>query len=246
MHGTLQISDPTNSLAAFYGTPRGAVAAEVLRERLAAFWPDLRGMGVLGLGYAAPYLPLWQDTAYRCLAAIPAPQLPPPLPGTAANACQVDEDRLPFPDLSFDRVVLIHAVEHADDSRRLLREVWRVLKDDGRLLVVAPNRLGLWAHVEATPFGHGTPYSSRQIASLLASALFRPERRDVGLFVPPVNVRLLLRGWPLWEQVGHAVAADLAGVTLTEAVKDAYSALPLGEPARRQVVLAEAVQGVGA
>jgi SAM-dependent methyltransferase len=240
MHGTLQITDPPNSLAAFYATQRGAVAAEVLCERLAAFWPDVRGMGVLGMGYAAPYLKLWQDTAYRCLAAVPAPQVPI----TAASACQVDEDRLPFPDLSFDRILLIHAVEHADDSRRMLREVWRVLKDDGRLLVVAPNRLGLWAHVEATPFGHGTPFSSRQIASLLASALFRAERRDVALFVPPVNLRLLLRGWPMWEQVGHAVAADLAGVTLTEAVKDAYSALPLGEAARRQVIVAESGQAV--
>jgi len=240
MHGTLQITDPPNSLAAFYATRRGGVAAEVLRERLTAFWPDLRGMAVLGLGYATPYLSLWQDTAYRCIAAIPAPHVP----AMAANACQVDEDRLPFPDLSFDRIVLIHALEHADDSRRMLREVWRVLKDDGRLLVVAPNRLGLWAHAEATPFGHGTPYSSRQIASLLAGALFRPERRDVALFVPPVNVRLLLLGWPMWEQVGHAVAADLAGVTLTEAVKDAYAAMPLGEAVRRQVILAEGAQAV--
>jgi hypothetical protein len=76
---------------------------------------------------------------------------------------------------------------------------------------------------------------------LLASALFRPERRDVALFVPPVDVRLVLRGWPVWEQVGHAVAADLAGVTLTEAVKDAYAAMPLGEAVRRQVVLTEGV-----
>ena len=113
MHGTLQITDPPNSLAAFYATQRGAVAAEVLCERLAAFWPDVRGMGVLGRGYAAPYLKLWQDTAYRCLAAVPAPQVPV----MAASACQVDEDRLPFPDLSFDRILLIHAVEHADDSR---------------------------------------------------------------------------------------------------------------------------------
>jgi SAM-dependent methyltransferase len=239
MHGTLDINDPENAVAAFYATRRGAVAAEVLRDRLAAFWPDARGMAVLGLGYTTPYLTLWQATAYRCVDAIAAPLSA----ATAGHACVVAEDRLPFPDLAFDRVLLVHAVEHADDSRRLLREVWRVLKDDGRLLVVAPNRLGLWAHVEATPFGHGTPFSPRQITGLLASAMFRPERRDVALFVPPVDWSLVLRGWPVWEQVGHAVAANLAGVTLTEAIKDAYSVLPLplGATVRRQVMVAESI-----
>jgi SAM-dependent methyltransferase len=219
MHGTLDIDEPENAVAAFYA--------------------DARGMDVLGIGYATPYLKLWQPTAYRCIDAIAAPLAP----ATAGHACVVAEDRLPFPDLTFDRVLLVHAVEHADDCRRLLREVWRVLKDDGRLLVVAPNRLGLWAHVEATPFGHGTPFSPRQITGLLASAMFRPERRDVALFVPPVDWSAVLRGWPVWEQVGHAVASNLAGVTLTEAIKDAYSALPLplGATVRRQVMAAEPV-----
>jgi len=237
MHGTLEITAPPGSAAAFYATPRGAIAADVLRDRLAAFWPDLRGQAVLGLGYAEPFLPLWQATAYRCIAAAPASLAPIAGP----QACLVAEDRLPFPDLSFDRILLIHAVDAAHDSRRLLREVWRVLKDDGRILVVAPNRLGIWAHVEATPFGHGTPFSARQIAGLLAASMFRPERRDVALFVPPVTWRFLLRGWPAWEQVGHAVAANLAGVTLTEAVKDAYAALPLGAVTRRQVIAPEPI-----
>lgn len=237
MHGTLEVNVPAGTAAAFYATPRGATAAAVLRDRLTAFWPELRGMNVLGLGYAEPYLPLWQDTAYRCIAATPAALAP----AGGRQACLVTEERLPFPDLSFDRILLVHGVEAADDLRRLLREVWRVLKDDGRILVVAPNRLGVWAHAEATPFGHGTPYSARQIAALLAASLFRPERRDAALFVPPVTWGLVLRGWPVWEQVGHAVATDLAGVTLIEAVKDAYAALPVAAVARRQVIAAEPI-----
>ena len=236
MHGTLPHSAPAGSVAAFYATPRGKVAAEVLRDRMRAFWPDLHGMSVLGLGFGSPYLSLWQATAYRCIDAIAAP-FGPASPG---HACLVAEDHLPFPDLSFDRILLVHGLEHADDLRHLLREVWRVLKDDGRLLVTVPNRLGLWANVEATPFGHGTPYSPRQIASVLASAMFRPERRDTALFVPPFNMRLLLRSWPAWEQIGHAMAPEIAGVTLTEAVKDAYAAMPLAEGLRRQVILPEA------
>jgi SAM-dependent methyltransferase len=237
MHGTLDIIAPPGSAAAFYATPRGATAAAVLRERMAAFWPEAPGMAVLGIGFPEPYLDLWRPGAYRCLAAIPASLAP----ATSRHACLIAEDRLPFPDLTFDRILLVHAVEAVDNTSRLLREVWRVLRDDGRILVVAPNRLGVWAHVEATPFGHGTPFSPRQIAALLAAAMFRPERRDAALFVPPLTWGPLLRGWPVWEQVGHSVATNLAGVTLTEAAKDAYAALPVGAVVRRTVVLPEAV-----
>jgi SAM-dependent methyltransferase len=250
MHGTISASPasepqanaaedapPAGSAAAFYASPRGNTAAAVLRDRMAAFWPDLTGMAVLGLGFAEPYLTLWRNTAYRCIAASPASRAPV----AGGHACLVLEDRLPFPDLSFDRILLIHGVDEAGDARRLLREVWRVLKDDGRILVVAPNRLGLWAHVEATPFGQGHPYSAQQIARLLAAGMFRAERRDAALFVPPVTAKFLLRGWEMWETLGHALARDLAGVILVEAVKDAYAALPTAQVARRHVLMPESV-----
>jgi SAM-dependent methyltransferase len=238
MHGTVQISPPTGSAASFYLTPRGRAAEAVLKDRMKAFWPDLQGQSVLGVGYPEPFLKLWQGQAYRCVAAIPAALAP----AQDGHACLVAEDRLPFPDLSFDRILLVHAVDAADDARRLLREVWRVLKDDGRVLVVAPNRNGIWAHVETTPFGHGQPYSARQLAALLSAAMFRAERRDAALFVPPVNLGMVLRGWPVWEQVGHAVAQKLSGVTLIEAVKDAYAGMPTGAVARRTVLVPEAMQ----
>lgn len=238
MHGSVQIGPPNGSAAAFYATKRGNAAASVLKDRMAAFWPELRGMAVLGVGFAEPFLPLWRADAYRCIAAIPAALAP----ATSRHACLVDEDRLPFPDLCFDRILMVHAVDAADDARRLLREVWRVLKDDGRILVVAPNRTGLWAHVESTPFGHGQPYSPQQLAALLSAAMFRAERRDAALFVPPTNMAAVLRGWPVWEQVGHAVAEKLAGVTLIEAIKDAYAAMPTGAVQRRTVIVPEAMQ----
>lgn len=245
MHGTLPIAPAEATAAGFYATPRGQTASAVLRERMAAFWPDCAGLAVLGLGYTEPYLGLWRDQAYRCLSAIPA-ELACPAPAGATQTCLVEQERLPFPDLSFDRILLVHGVDMADDARRLLREVWRVLKDDGRILVVAPNRLGVWAHVETTPFGHGHPYTQRQIALLLAAAMFRPTRRAAALFVPPVPYRAVLRGWAAWEHFGHAAARRLAGVTLIEAEKDAYAALPLGAPARRMVLVPEAAAAVQA
>ncbi len=221
--------------AAFYGRPAGQVAAASLRQRLRALWPDLSGQAVLGIGYPAPFLSCWDRQAYRCVNATTFHHAPPP-PG----ACATDATRLPFPDLVFDRVLIIHGVEPVGQDGRLLREVWRVLKDDGRIVVVAPNRMGLWAHVDSTPFGQGQPYSQGQIDRLLASNMFRPERRDVALFTPPTGWRPVLGLSRVWEAIGRAVFWDLAGVTLTEAVKDNYAGLPLFAPAKRRVVLSEA------
>ena len=225
----------------FYATARGGVAARLLRERLARFWPNLAGQSVLGIGYAAPYLRLWREQADRCVALTPAQIGVARWPAGAPNlSCTAEEDALPFPDLGFDRVLLVHGLEAAENARGLLREVWRVLKDDGRLLIVAPNRRGMWAHLESTPFGHGQPYSAGQIGRLLAASLFRVERRDTALFLPPSNLRLLLRSAPVLERTGRSLLSGFAGVTITEAVKDVYAALPLQAVPRRRLVLAEA------
>ena len=236
---------PTDAHAAteFYATAQGAVAALLLRERMAELWPagSLAGQSMLGLGYAAPYLRVWRDHARRCISLTPAQIGVTRWPAGAPNlSCTAEEDALPFGDLSFDRILLVHGLEGADNARRLLREVWRVLKDDGRLLVVAPNRRGLWAHLEATPFGQGQPYTPRQIGRLLADALFRVERRDTALFLPPLRSRLLLRSARWWEQAGRRSAPQFAGLTLSEAVKDVYAALPRRAAPRRRLVLAEA------
>ena len=216
------------------------VREETPFRRFAADFAQSR-MAVLGLGYAGPYLRPWRDTAARCIAAVPPQSGLGPgearwPAGHPSLSCVAAEEALPFPDLYFDRVLLVHGLEAADDARRMLREVWRILKDDGRLLVVAPNRVGLWAHVESTPFGHGQPYSPGQIGRLLAGNLFRVERRDTALYVPPVRLRVVLRAAPVWEAAGRRALPRLAGVTLTEAVKDAIAALPVQAARQRQLV----------
>jgi SAM-dependent methyltransferase len=231
----------SHAAADFYGTTRGAVAARLLRERLVALWPDLHGQSVLGIGFAAPYLRLWRGTAERCIAVTPAQMGATRWPvGEPCLSCTAEEDALPFPDMSFDRVILVHGLEAAENARRLLREIWRVLKDDGRLLVVAPNRAGLWAYVERTPFGHGQPYSFGQLGRLLAASLYRVERRDTVLWLPPVGPRLVLRSADLFERAGRRLMPGMAGVIISEAVKDVYAAMPLKPVPRRRLVLAEA------
>ena len=229
--------------AQFYASDRGSVAERLVRERLAVLWPHLNGLSLLGIGYAGPYLRayLGPSQASHCVALTPAQIGVSAWPGNAAGlSCTAEEDSLPFADLSIDRVLLVHGLEIAENARRLLREVWRVLKDDGRLIVIAPNRRGWWAYVEHTPFGQGQPYSPGQITRLLAASMFQVEQRETALFVPPVNLRPVLRGAALWERIGRNLAPHLAGVTITEASKDLYGAVPTGAVPRRRFVLTEA------
>jgi SAM-dependent methyltransferase len=228
-----------HGLKEFYATPAGAVASRLVRERLHAMWPDLLGMAVLGIGYPGPYLRLWKDQAARCIALTPPQTGPCRWPrGDPSATLVAEEECLPFPDLVFDRVLLVHGLESAETARRLLREVWRVLKDDGRVIAVVPNRRGGWAHVERTPFGHGHPYSPGQLGRLFERQMFRVERREAALFAPPWRGRLALRASVALEHVGrHLWPMRFAGLAIVEAEKDSFSAVPAGAVSARRNVL---------
>jgi SAM-dependent methyltransferase len=51
-----------------------------------------------------------------------------------AGIQRIDVTAIPFPDASFDRVIMNHVFEHVPDDRRAMREVFRVLRADGRLI----------------------------------------------------------------------------------------------------------------
>ncbi len=227
--------DDFQEVVDFYSSRGGRVAARLLRRRIGTVWPDLSRMRVLGLGHTQPFLSLWQREAHLCIAG--ERHAPANTHLLASASCVVREDELPFPDLSFDRILLSHALETSLNAPRLLRAVWRTLKDDGRLLLVVPNRRGIWAHLEKTPFGQGAPSSKRQIERLLADAMFHVERTDGALWLPPADLRPLLRMGNLVEAAGARIAPQLSGVLLIEAVKDVYAALPAGKRARRRVLV---------
>ena len=209
----------------FYVSTLGQVARRMVRRRLRELWPDVTGQNVLGLGYAVPYLNGFREEAERVLAAMPAGQgvLHWP-PDEAGLTTLIDELELPFPDLSMDRVLLIHALECAEQVRPLMREIWRVRSGSGRLLVVGPNRRGIWARLERTPFGHGLPYTPGQLSRVLRDNLFTPLESHPALFVPPVHSRMVLSSAPAWEQIGRRIFTTFSGVVMTEAVKQIYAA----------------------
>ena len=223
-------------LREFYNSHLGQVARRLLRFRIRQLWPDLGGLDLLALGYPSPYLRQFQGEAARVVAFMPAQQGVHRWPVHDRNrVALVDEMELPLPDASVDRVLLVHALENAEQVTPMLREVWRVLASGGRLLVVVPNRRGIWARMERTPFGQGHPYSPGQLSRLLRDNMFQPNERGSALYIPPVASRMLLRTAGAWEKLGHRWGHVFAGVLLIEADKQIY-AVSARPPRRRRPI----------
>lgn len=207
-------------LKAFYGSRLGKIAARLIAVRVRQIWPNLSGDRIVGLGYAPPFLLPLAAEAERCLAFMPAPQGIARWPADAPNAAaMVDTDCLPLDGGTIDRVLAVHCLEHSDNAHATLREAWRVLAPGGRLLVIVPSRAGLWARTESTPFGHGRPFSSAQLTSLLHAAMFEPVSISRALALPPTSRRLLVHTGSSWERIGSRMWPRFSGVLVVEATK---------------------------
>jgi SAM-dependent methyltransferase len=215
-------------LQVFYASPLGQVARRILSARLRSLWPDLRGFALAGVGYASAYLPIFRDETDRTIALMPAAQGVAvwPRQGPSASAL-IDPLMLPLGDASLDRAIIVHALEASGNPKELLSEIWQTLKPGGRIIVIAPNRRGLWARLDTTPFGQGQPFSRAQLTGLLREALFTPEVSTEALFVPPLNRALILRSAVAFERAGHALSLPFAGIHVIEAVKQVYRVLPV-------------------
>ncbi len=211
-------------LRSFYHGRLGQVARRILRAKLRARFADVAGLRVLGAGFAAPFLGVFRDEAERVLAFMPAEQgVMDWQSGRGAASALVEEETWPLPDAAVDRIVLIHALENADNPRDLLRECWRCLAPGGKLIAIVPNRRGAWSRMEATPFGHGRPYSRGQLTNLLRDAQFAPVNWTEALMFPPINRGVVLRSAVWLERVGVSLWAPFAGVHMVEAVKQVYT-----------------------
>lgn len=222
----------------FYANSLGEVTRGVLRRRIREAWSNTAGMNIAGIGYALPYLDMF-DEARRVVALMPDSLGVVASTNTHGNnqSALVLEDALPLADSSIDRILLIHCVEFSEILRPLLRQIWRVLAPQGRLLLVLPNRLGMWARAESTPFGHGRPWTRAQLLKFLREAMYAPEYCRTCLSVPPWSS--CMRWANGWERIGSKLYPGLAGLLIAEATKQVHAPVPregLRAFARRQKV----------
>lgn len=232
-------------LKLFYATPPGHMARDVIARALKKIWPSAKNEVVLGIGYAHPYLAAYVQEADRVLALMPAAQGAVHWPiGDKNLSFLADEAEIPLPNDSVNRVIIAHAFENTEQLRHMLREVWRVLVPSGHMLVIVPNRNGVWARMASSPFAHGSPYSSSQLKAMLRDHSFAPFDSHYALFTPPTNNRFLLGSWRLFEAIGKRFFTLFSGVIVNESEKQIYASSTPKQAKRKVQVYAPNQQPV--
>ena len=110
-----------------------------------------------------------------------------------------------------------------------------MLSPAGRVVIVVPNRRGVWARFEHTPFGTGRPFSRGQLNELLREANFTPSAWADALFFPPSKRRFMMRFHGVLERTGRRLWPIFSGVVVVEAQKRLYQGLPVAKRASRRV-----------
>ena len=220
------ITDVTE-LREFYFSALGIASANSIATAMMALWGDCKGDRVLGLGFTTPWLDRFGSDCERTLNFMPAAQgaihWPQGKPSATALAF---EEELPLADSSIDRIIMVHLLEHSENPMETLREIWRVLAPNGKLFIVVPNRQGLWARFEHTPFGTGRPFSKGQLRRLLQSALLSPTSWSDALHFPPGKINRRPRFRKKLETLGRRFWPVFSGVILVEASKTLYQGVP--------------------
>lgn len=221
----------------YYRTRLGRIAQKAVRDRVVSLWPDMTGQTVAGFGFAVPLLRPYLKQARRVVALMPAEQGVMPWPSGAENVSLLCRENLwPLQNGFVDRIICMHGLETSQHPAALLNECARVLGPGGKALFIVPNRSGLWARRDVTPFGFGRPYSLGQLEAQMKRHDFTPERHAAALFSPPSHRRFWLKSADLVERAGAKLSTYYAGgVIILEVAK--HSVAPtrpgLAETVRR-------------
>jgi len=104
-------------------------------------------------------------------------------------------EHLPYESNSFDLVTALDVIEHLDDDVAGLREMRRVLRTDGRLLVFVPAFMFLWG-VQDDVSNHRRRYRLPQLLKAVEAAGFSIEwssYANISFFLPVLLVRSVMR-----------------------------------------------------
>lgn len=204
----------------FYQGSLGSLVTNVVGVTINHALGDVSGQNLLGFGHASPYLEAHSQKARRCINFAPSNQGVANWPKGAKNQSVLgNENNTPFAEASFDKILAVHALEEAQNPQKMLRELWRILAPEGKIIFIISNRNGIWSRLEQTPFGHGRPYSRAQVLRLFKNSMFEVEIVKRILFSPPFAWSA---NFGQIEAIGSAFWPRFGGVIFLQAKKRLY------------------------
>jgi SAM-dependent methyltransferase len=214
---------PSISLPAWLQTPPGRYLLAWEQAQVDAAVADLFGFHALQLGLPE-------------LAGLATNRMPHRWVAGVDVLCEFEA--LPFDSASLDLVVLPHALELAQDAHGLLREVERVLRPEGRLIILGLNPASLWGlrqNLGRLRRG-GEPYLPRtgdfigywRLRDWLRLLSFDVEAARFGIYRPPLKTEAWLGRWAWVEGVGGRWWPVLGAVYFIQAVKRVHGMRLIG------------------
>ncbi len=227
-------------LATWLQTPPGQYLLAWEQAQLDGAVVDLFGFHALQLGLpelaglAANRMP------HRWLALDGSEGARPDTSGLAAAALHCEFDELPFEAASLDLVVLPHALELARDPHQTLREVERVLRPEGRVVILGLNPAGFWGlrqNLGRLLRGKNRPlYLPRAAENIgywrmrdwLRLLSFEVEGARFGAYAPPLRSAKWLARWHWIEGIGQRWWPVLGAAYFIVAVKRVHGMRLIG------------------
>jgi SAM-dependent methyltransferase len=151
-----------------------------------------------------------------------------PLPGHPGPRVRVEHfEELPFDAQSIDLVVLPHVLEFALDPHQVLREVDRVLRPEGRLIVTGFNPVSLWGARQLVPRALARPVLPRagpvigvpRLRDWCKLLSFEMERARYGCWRPPCRTQQWLERTRFMERAGDRWWPICGAVYMVSAIK---------------------------
>ncbi|MBN8648286.1 MAG: methyltransferase domain-containing protein [Caulobacterales bacterium] len=211
--------------AKFYQSDLGKMVAELICEYTKACWidkpqKDLSNEDILGYGFSPPIISRLEINSTRKINYVLQNEITEDALHLAENNWVIGEEtRTPFQDGQFEKILCLSGLEESENPVRTLRELWRILSPEGSLILIVPNRRGVWARFDNSPFGQGRPFSRTQLLNLISESLFEVEIARRILYAPPINHSIINKTCMNFEKMGEALWPTFGGLLFFELKK---------------------------
>lgn len=186
----------------FFSSKLGIFAKEKISERLLSFIPNFEKQKILLLGNGSIYLKNNENIKQIKI---------------------LDEDTK-IADDYYDIIIITHFLEFQNKDNFIIRRIWQALKDNGKIIVLTPNRHGLWFYTGNHVFRAPKAYSHYQITKLLDSNLLLTDRVESVLFFPPLQKLNINNEWiAKIDKILSVIACKNGGIIISSAIKKVYA-----------------------
>jgi SAM-dependent methyltransferase len=203
------------SLPHWFESPLGSYLLERERGWLDGVTPDIFGFHAIQLGLPDVDFLRESRIVHRVTVA--------PEPSGRSNHVQAQFHELPFDTQSIDLCVMPHVLEFSENPHEVLREIDRVLRPEGRILVIGFNPWSLFGTRKLwTSTGYpwqGQFVSLVRIKDWLQLLGFEPASGQLACYIPPCESEKWQRRFRFMERAGDRWWGVAGGVYMLEAIK---------------------------